>query len=139
LGPYPGKRIHILLIKARCEGYVITATLSGLKSVLFMIPMAYIILKAASLHQWNQHRLRTSKGICLYILQDGRDSGAWSSARQQLLACVLGEERSQIGPMLVWTNYIYECEHERASNAVCDPKTPYRIWKIRRIACILIS
>jgi len=30
LGPYPGKRIHILLIKARCEGYVITATLSGL-------------------------------------------------------------------------------------------------------------
>jgi len=29
LGPYPGKRIHILLIKARCEGYVITATLSG--------------------------------------------------------------------------------------------------------------
>ena len=29
LGPYPGKRIHISLIKARCEGYVITATLSG--------------------------------------------------------------------------------------------------------------
>ena len=29
LGPYPGKRIHILLMKARCEGYVITATLSG--------------------------------------------------------------------------------------------------------------
>ena len=29
LGPYPGKRIHILLFKARCEGYVITATLSG--------------------------------------------------------------------------------------------------------------
>jgi hypothetical protein len=30
LGPYPGKKIHILLLKARCEGYVITTTLSGL-------------------------------------------------------------------------------------------------------------
>jgi hypothetical protein len=30
LGPYPGKKIHVLLMKARCEGYVITTTLSGL-------------------------------------------------------------------------------------------------------------
>ena len=41
LGPYPGKRIHILLIKARCEGYVITATLSGLTNEM-MIGIVYI-------------------------------------------------------------------------------------------------